>query len=118
MFCFQFWDFFVSLTIAEHCTAIMLIHHALAGGVCWLAIKYQYLHHFGIFFLGGSEISSTFLVIIDFAKFFPPTEGTAFSLLVSICQPAFALTFLYYRVGVWMVQSIDLWQTVIEVRVC
>jgi len=42
-FAFQFWDFFVSLLIEEHNTPIMLAHHMLAGTVCWLAVKYQFL---------------------------------------------------------------------------
>lgn len=33
-FSFQLWDFFISLSIPEHATPIMLTHHVMAGEKC------------------------------------------------------------------------------------
>lgn len=40
-FTFQFWDFFISLGIPEHCEIVMLLHHFAAASVCYLSLKYQ-----------------------------------------------------------------------------
>lgn len=40
-FTFQLWDFFISLLIPEHSTAIMLTHHILAATVSWFALNNQ-----------------------------------------------------------------------------
>ncbi len=51
-FTFQFWDFWISLLIPEHATAIMLSHHLMAATVSWLALSYQVnkrVDHDGLF---------------------------------------------------------------------
>ena len=40
-FAFQVWDFFISLLIAEHRTAMMLLHHVAAAAVCYLSLEFQ-----------------------------------------------------------------------------
>lgn len=40
-FTFQLWDFFVSFTIPEHCTVVMLAHHTLAAFVSWSGLDNQ-----------------------------------------------------------------------------
>jgi hypothetical protein len=40
-FAFQFWDFFISLLIPEHRTAMMLLHHLAATSVCYMSLQYQ-----------------------------------------------------------------------------
>jgi hypothetical protein len=40
-FAFQFWDFFISLLIPEHRTAMMLLHHLAAATVCYMSLQYQ-----------------------------------------------------------------------------
>lgn len=105
-FTFQFWDFWISLTIPEHATAIMLSHHLMAATVSWCSIQYQYLHYYGIFFLGITEVSSIFLVFVDLSKYFPPTPGTFYDQFIGLfCGPLFAVTFVYYRVWVWWPES-------------
>jgi len=42
-----------------------------------------------------------FLVIIDLAKFFPPEPNTRFDTVVAVSGPPFAVTFAFYRVGMW-----------------
>jgi hypothetical protein len=39
MFTFQVWDFFVSLVIPEHRTAVMMSHHVMAATVSWCSIR-------------------------------------------------------------------------------
>jgi hypothetical protein len=46
-FTFQFWDFWISLVIDEHRTAIMLAHHSIAALLSWLSLEYQVLHYYG-----------------------------------------------------------------------
>jgi len=40
-FTFQVWDFFVSLMIPEHATAVFLLHHVAAALVSWFSLSYQ-----------------------------------------------------------------------------
>ena len=54
-----------------------------------------------VYFLGCTEVSSMFLVIIDLAKFFPPEPNTRFDTVVAVSGPPFAVTFAFYRVGMW-----------------
>lgn len=115
-FTFQFWDFFVSLLIEEHCTTIMMIHHLMAALVSWCSLDNQYLHYYGVFFLGLSEFSSIFLVFVDVAKFFPPTPGTYYDTWVNmVCGPLFVVTFFYYRVFLWWKVSYLLWSDALTV---
>jgi hypothetical protein len=108
-FTFQFFDFLVSLTIPEHRTAIMMTHHFMAASVSWFSIQFQYLHHYGVFYLGLSEVSSIFLVFVDLAKYFPPVPGSMFDRLVgTVCGPAFVVTFTLYRVIMWWPVSFQL----------
>jgi len=113
-FTFQVWDFFTSLTISEHGTVVFLIHHVLAGLVSWCSLKYQYLHYYGVYFLGCSEISSIFLLVMDTSRFFPPQSEGVYSGLVSLCGPPFLLTFFYYRIYEWFRVSALFWQDVLK----
>ena len=114
-FTFQVWDFIISLLIPEHCTAIFLTHHLMAAVVSWFSLHYQILHYYGIYFLGLTETSSIFLVLIDLARYFPPESGTVFAHIVAICQPAFLISFFWYRVAMWWVISWRLWSDVLTV---
>lgn len=112
-FGFQFWDFVISLTIAEHSTTLMLGHHLMASTVSWCSIQYELLHYYGIFFLGVTEVSSIFLVFVDLAKYFPPLPDTAFDAFVRWgCAPLFIVAFLYYRVYLWWPESYRLFRDV------
>ena len=66
--------------------------------------------HAIVFFLGVTEFSSLFLVIVDMAKFFPPSEGTIYDTLLAVSGPLFAVTFTLYRVVLWWQVSLLLWQ--------
>jgi TLC domain len=102
-FTFQSWDFCISLTIPEHATVIMLTHHVLAATVSLLSVTDQYLHYYGIFFLGLSEVSSLFLVFVDMSRFFPPTQpGSVYDIFIGMfAGPLFVVCFIYYRVIRW-----------------
>lgn len=64
-----------------------------------------------VFYLGLSEVSSIFLVLINLAKHFPPTPGGLFHSFVEfICGPLFVVTFFYYRVLLWWKVNIVLWK--------
>ena len=114
-FTFQVWDFIISLLIPEHCTAIFLTHHLMAAVVSWFSLHYQVLHYYGIYFLGLTETSSIFLVLIDLARYFPSESGTVFAHIVAICQPAFLISFFWYRVAMWWFISWRLWSDVLTV---
>ncbi|CAB9511259.1 TLC domain [Seminavis robusta] len=109
-FSFQFWDFFISLLIPEHRTPLMLGHHTAASVVCFMSLQHQMLHYYGVFFLGVTEFSSLFLVLIDLAKFFPPEPETTFDTISGLCGPLFAASFTVYRVVLWWKVSLLLWQ--------
>jgi len=117
-FSFMVWNFLVSLGIDEHSSAIMLVHHLLGGLVCWLSVKYQYLLHYSHFFLGVTEISSIFLVLVDFARFFPigPRSSLAYSIAVEVSKPCFAFTFLWFRCVLWVKNSKDFWRAAGKAR--
>ena len=101
-FAFQVFDFAVSLTIPEHRTLIMMTHHFMAATVSWCSIRFGYLHYYGVFFVGLTEVSSIFLVFVDLAQYFPPEKGSTFDLFVGmVCGPLFAICFVYYRVLLW-----------------
>ena len=114
-FSFQLWDFIISLFIPEHCTAVFLTHHVMAAIVSWFSLSSQMLHYYGIYFLGLTEVSSCFLVLIDLGRYFPPSPGSAFGYLVAICQPAFLVTFGLYRIILWWKVSYLLWTDVLHV---
>lgn len=110
-FTFQLWDFFISLLIPEHRTAIMLTHHTMAATVSWCSIRYQYLHYYGVFFLGLSEVSSIFLVFVDLSKYFPPIPGSPYDHFVGLlCGPVFVMSFTIYRVAMWWPVSVQLFR--------
>ena len=65
-FSFQLWDFFISLMIPEHATPLMLTHHVLAGFGGYFSMEHQYLHYYGVYFMGlnlsnGSILNSKFI---------------------------------------------------------
>lgn len=43
---FQVWNFVASLCIEEHCTLILLAHHAVAGLVSWSSLESAYMHYY------------------------------------------------------------------------
>jgi hypothetical protein len=99
---YQIWDFLVSLTIPEHCTLIMMTHHAIAAFVCWNVLASQMLGYYALFFLGMSEVSSMFLVLLDMSKYFAPAPNTLAHLVVeTVTGPLFVVAFIYYRVVLW-----------------
>ena len=77
----------------------------------------EYNFFFKVYFLGLTEISSLFLLFIDFAKYFPPIQSSIFSQIVSISEICFIITFFYYRVYKWNVISYQLWNDVYNVTV-
>ena len=108
----------------------MFSHHSI------VSLSTQYLHYYGsksqcidpfasnfqstsnplspfrptVFYLGLSEVSSIFLVIINLAKHFPPTPSSPFHLFVEfVCGPLFVITFFYYRVLLWWKVNALLW---------
>merc|ERR1712157_593049 len=109
-FVFQVWDFAISWFVPEFCTIIMMCHHALAGLVCFYSIHWQFLHYYGVFFLGLTEFSTIFLCVLDFSRFFPPSSSSGpYSLLVSIAGPFFVIMFFFFRVLLWWKVSYQLW---------
>lgn len=112
-FTYQIWDFAISWTIPEHCTVIMMTHHFVAAILNYTALDNRMLGYYPTFFVGLSEVSSIFLVMIDLAKYFQPQPGTVFDFVVnSIAGPSFVVCFLFYRVIRWWPISIQLYADV------
>jgi hypothetical protein len=110
---YQIWDFLVSLTIPEHCTAVMMTHHAVAAIVCWSTLSSYMLGYYSTFFLGMSEISSMFLVFLDMSRYFAPQPDSVAHLIVEkLAAPLFVACFVYYRVLLWWPISYQLYQDV------
>jgi hypothetical protein len=111
---YQIWDIIISLTIPENCGWIMMTHHVVAAYLCYSGLAYQMTGYYATFFLGISEVSSIFLVLLDCAKYFDP-NATAFPFvkLVALASGgAFAVTFTLYRVILWWPTSIQLFRDV------
>jgi hypothetical protein len=99
---YQIWDFGVSFVIPEFTQPILLAHHAVAATVAYAALRYNMLGYYAIFFMGLSEVSSVFLVVIDLGRYIPPEPGTYYDTFVhQVCAPLFVVTFFYYRVILW-----------------
>jgi hypothetical protein len=115
-FTYQVWDFAISWTIPEHCTMIMMTHHFVAAVLNYTALDNRMLGYYPTFFVGLSEVSSIFLVMIDLAKYFQPRPGSVFDFVVnSIAGPAFVVCFLFYRVIRWWPISIQLYADVYHI---
>lgn len=63
-----------------------------------------------MYFLGVTEFSSVFLVVVDLAKYFPPEQNTLYDTVVAASGPLFAVCFAIYRVILWWKVSIQLFQ--------
>lgn len=117
IFVYQTWDFFASIVVPEHNTTIFLAHHMLAAITAWMSLEYQMVHYYAVFFGGCSEISTIFLVLIDFDVYFPAEDrGSTWGMIITFCQVAFTFSFLYYRVIGWWQVSFRLWSDVFAVH--
>lgn len=110
IFCYQLWDFGVSLTIPEHLDVIFLIHHLMALVTAYCSLEYEMVSYYSIFYGGCSEFSSIFLIFLDKQKVFPIESGSWADIWVQVCQVMFFLTFTYYRIYGWIAYSIPLWR--------
>lgn len=116
IFVYQTFDLFASMVVPEHNTTIFLAHHMLASITAWMSLEYQMVHYYAVFFGGCSEISTIFLVLIDFDVYFPAEDrGSTWGMIITFCQVAFTFSFLYYRVIGWWQVSFRLWSDVFAV---
>ncbi|KAL7536968.1 hypothetical protein ACHAWF_005619 [Thalassiosira exigua] len=130
---FQGWDFFVSLFFEEHCTAIMMTHHALAFACGFGCLYYEVsqianqkcterprttdvfdLSLLDIVYIGGvCEFSSIFLSISHLFEFYSPSDilGPSSSLLpvlpavITFSQAMFVITFFLFRIVGWALEA-------------
>jgi len=114
-FVYQTFDFFASMLVPEHRTAVFLTHHLLAAFTAWMSLEFQMVHYYAVFFGGCSEISTAFLVLCDFDVYFPAERGSFWGIIITFCQVSFTVTFLYYRVIGWWHVSFQLWSDVFHV---
>jgi hypothetical protein len=99
---YQIWDFFVSWTIPEHCTTVMMLHHIVAATACASSLRYHLLGPYSHLFLGCSEISSMLLVWLDLTRYFVPVPGSLLEQAMhNGAAPLFAILFTYFRVIRW-----------------
>lgn len=115
IFIYQTFDFFASMIVPEHCTAVFLTHHVLAAFTAWMSLEFQMVHYYAVFFGGCSEISTIFLVLCDFDVYFPAEHGSLWGAIITFCQVCFTLCFLYYRVIGWWQVSFQLWSDFLTV---
>ena len=109
---YQIWDLVVSLTIPEFVDPIFLTHHVLAGLTAALALRYQQVPYYAVYFGGCSEISSIFLVLADVTEMFHVKDDSWMHGLVMVSQALFVVTFTAYRVVGWWYYSLPLWRDV------
>jgi TLC domain. len=105
----QLWGLVMTPLIPEFTSAIMLCHHFLAALVSFVALQYQYYLYYSVFYLALSEVSSLPLLVMSISKYFPPTSGSFHEILNDLAGPAFAVTFTYYRVYLWIKMTSQLW---------
>jgi len=98
----QLWGLVMTPLIPEFTSAIMLCHHFLAALVSFVALQYQYYLYYSVFYLALSEVSSLPLLMMSISKYFPPAPGSIHEILNDLAGPAFAITFTYYRVYLWI----------------
>lgn len=113
IFVYQTFDFFASMLVPEHNTTVFLAHHALASLTAWMSLEYQMVHYYAVFFGGCSEISTIFLVLVDFDVYFPAEHGSLWGMIILFCQVSFTFSFLYYRVIGWWQVSLGLWKDIL-----
>ena len=117
VFCYQLWDFVVSLTIPEHFDVIFLVHHVLALLTAFCSLEYQMVSYYSIFYGGCSEFSTIFLIFLDKHQVIPVSPGSLADRWIQVCQVLFFISFSYYRIYGWISNSFPLWrdcQAVIE----
>ncbi|CAB9507697.1 TLC domain [Seminavis robusta] len=110
IFCYQVWDFVVSITIPEHLDPVFLLHHVLAMITAYCSLEYQMMPYYSIFYGGCSEVSSIFLIFIDPVDFFLPGNNSMVDTWVLACQGMFVLSFTAYRIVGWIYYSFPLWR--------
>lgn len=111
---YQVWDFYISLSISEFCTPIMMTHHVVAGTIATLVLYGQCAGYYPLLYFGFSEVSSIFLVGLDAAKNFPSENPTFRFISQDISGPMFAILFTYYRVWRWWIVTEQLRKDVRE----
>ena len=111
---FQVWDFMASCLMPEHFVPEFLIHHVLTATTAYLALEFQMVHHYAIFFGGCSEISSIALVWVDLDRYFPASVvgSDVWTTFIVANQGMFVLAFCAYRLMGWMTVSVALWRDV------
>jgi hypothetical protein len=110
---FQGWDFVVSLFFEEHCTAIMMTHHALAFACGFGCLYYEVNPYYAVYIGGVCEFSSIFLSISHLFEFYSPSDilGPSSSLLpvlpavITFSQAMFVITFFLFRIVGWALEA-------------
>jgi hypothetical protein len=105
----QLWGLVMTPFIPEFTSVIMLSHHFLAALVSFVALQYQYYLYYSVFYLALSEVSSLPLLMMSISKYFPPATGSFHELANDLAGPAFAVSFTYYRVYLWIKMTRQLW---------
>lgn len=106
---------FMLVLLCHRCsifTTMEVSHYAyrMTTNACYKCLKHTLFVPFTVFYLGLSEVSSIFLVLINLAKHFPPTPGSLIHQFVEfLCGPLFVVTFIYYRVFLWWKVNFLLW---------
>jgi hypothetical protein len=88
IFVYQTWDFFASMVVPEHNTAIFLAHHMLASITSWMSLEYQMVHYYAVFF-GGCSVREKGMHLGSIGScvtiIFQLLANTVFAFLVLLC---------------------------------
>jgi len=87
---------------------VMVAHHVSVVLLAALSVKGPFVHFYAPFFFGVPELSSVFLVFVDFFKSYP-TVRSRFAALNEVVRTLFGVTFLVVRCGWWPVVTYNFW---------
>jgi len=71
IFVYQTFDFFASLLLPEHATAVYLTHHLLAAVTAFMSLEFQIVHYYAVFFGGCSSAQFSWSCAILMYTFLP-----------------------------------------------
>jgi hypothetical protein len=109
---YQFWNFVISLVIAEMRDGVMLIHH-IASGLCALFSVHPFLQYYGLFFFGAPEVTSVPLTFVSLTKSFPFLKSD-YPYVYELSKWSFGVLFLLIRLVMWTYVSVFFWMDIVH----
>ena len=108
MICYQFWNLITNLLIDEYRTTFAIVHHIVTIAVGVLALYPLWLYYLTYFF-GFTEVSTFFFCLSILSKRFKEFHEK-YSLITSICDGLFVLSFFAFRIFYYFYIIVDYWK--------